>query len=261
MKYVCKPAMLLLLLALLCPCLAPCAAASAEEYAFRAAGQVVLGCAAPAEQTVEISFLNLYDCGEGSGGTDFYVLDLHFDTADSSGMLTLKELRCPAAVAEPDENDPATGHVLWMDGSFDNGIAAPVGGPIWTAVYAVAADAPAGTYTVNMTGEVVGYHPDREDAFESDMGLAYTAAVTVRSHDVEAVSVGKVTRWRCRECGRFFADERCVVALPKSASELFRFISSEEPMLPDTLEPDVNGDGLVTNKDALQLFRLQLKKT
>jgi hypothetical protein len=247
-----------LLFALLCVFPTRPAAASAEEYAFRAAGEVVLGCADPAEQTVEVSFLNLYDAGEG--GTEFYALDLHFDTADESGMLTLTELRCPAAASYPDENDPATGHVLWTDSSFERGVAAPVEGAIWTAVYTVAADAPAGIYTVSMTGEVVGYHPDREDAFDSDIGLSYTASVTVKTHDVEAVPVGEVTRWRCRECGRFFADERCVVSLPKTPAELFRCISSGETVLPDALEPDVNGDGKVNSRDAMQYFRLWIRE-
>ena len=253
-----KLILLPLLLALLCLCLVPSAGAAAEEYTLRAAGEVVLGCAAPAEKTVEVSFLNLYD--DGTGGTEFYALDLDFDLTDAGGSLRLVELRAPASVS-PDENDPETGHVLWMDSSFEHGIVAPVDGAIWTAVYAVPADTPAGTYTVSMRGEVVGYHPERDDPFGSDIGLSYTAEIVVKTHELEAVPVGGAVRWHCRSCDRFFADERCVVALPKDAAFLFRLVTSGQTLLPDALEPDVNGDGQVNNRDAILLFRLRAATT
>ena len=208
-----KAISLILALVMILSCMVFTVSASADEYGFQAAGDVTMSCTTPAAQTVEVSFVNLYD--NGAGGTDFYALDLHFDLADSTGKLTLTGLvQGGASTVAADENDPATGHVLWTDSSFSKGIFAAVNAPIWTAVYTVAADTPAGEYTVGMTGEVVGYHPGRSDAYDSDAGLTYTATVTVKAHDIAAVEAqaadcendGWAAHYKCNTCGKLFSD-------------------------------------------------------
>ena len=208
-----KAISLILALVMILSCMVFTVSASADEYGFQAAGDVTMSCTTPAAQTVEVSFVNLYD--NGAGGTDFYALDLHFDLADSTGKLTLTGLvQGGASTVAADENDPATGHVLWTDSSFSKGIFAAVNAPIWTAVYTVAADTPAGEYTVGMTGEVVGYHPGRSDAYDSDAGLTYTATVTVKTHDIAAVEAqaadcendGWAAHYKCNTCGKLFSD-------------------------------------------------------
>lgn len=211
-----KAISLMLALFMLVSCMTFTASAAASEYDFKAAGDVTLSCVTPAAQTVEVSFLNLYDNGEGDEGTYFYAVNLHFDTADSTGKLTLTELRCGAeGVAAPLENDPATGHVVWTDASYANGILAKVNAPIWTAVYTVAADAAPGDYTVKLQAEAIGLHPDRTDEYSSDKDLSYTATVTVKSHSIEAVAAREATceedgwaaHYKCADCGKLFSDE------------------------------------------------------
>ena len=221
---------LLLALTLLVPGIVTPASAAAEEYALRAEA---------VGQTVELSFLNLYDDGEGDEGTWFYGLDLLFDVKDSSGYLSLTELRPGGpAGASAWENDAATGHVLWMDSSYANGILAKVNAPIWTAVYTGAPDVPAGTYTLRMTGEVIGLHPDRADEFGSDTGLEYTASVTLGGAGDAAPDLNG-------DGAKDLLD----------AHALFAYASGSTAAVKDPAQVDVDGDEKVSSRDALLLFR------
>ena len=131
-----------------------------------------------ADATVEIPLSYAADC-------TYYSLQATW-TVDAP--LTLTALTA-GGTASPMENDPATGHVVWMDTSF-LGFDVAAGAPVWTATVTVPAGTADGEYSVKL-------HIDSITGFDGaadveDMNFDLTAVVKVAGSSVTPVTTEKV---------------------------------------------------------------------
>ena len=98
------------------------------------------------DQTVEVYFQSI-------GDEKTYSLEADWSTNETgeTNYLTLTTLTAPEGIS-PTQNDATSGHILWTDQTW-TGVATNAGGNIWTAVYTVSKDTPAGEYSVTLTGK------------------------------------------------------------------------------------------------------------
>lgn len=134
--------------------------------------------------TVEVSLIT------AEGGT-FYALQAGWTLSEkeSTNYFTLSNL-VSGGTTSPMENDPATGRVLWTDGSY-TGFDVSEGGSIWTATYTIDKDTPAGTYTVELTVDAI---TGGTAEYDSDENFSLTATITVEREE-------NVTPYMATFCG------------------------------------------------------------
>ncbi len=112
--------------------------------------------------------------------------------SDSSGThLTLTELT-PGGAVTPTSNETSDGIVYWLDGTLTHGFDVSAGGAIWTGVYAVDKDTPAGDYTISIPAEIITAGADYDAAYSGTL----TATVTVTRNDTPATKPSQVVTFR-----------------------------------------------------------------
>ena len=112
--------------------------------------------------------------------------------SDSSGThLTLTELT-PGGAVTPTSNELSDGIVYWLDGTLTHGFDVSAGGAIWTGVYVVDKDTPAGDYTISIPAEIITAGADYDAAYSGTL----TATVTVTRNDTPAEKGTPVVTFR-----------------------------------------------------------------
>ena len=165
-----KALSIILVLALACSLFGGVALAATSEYALTGTSVMVDG---TADQTVDVVFKSV------PGGTfKSFEADWSLKETQSSSYLTLSALTSDKAL-DADENDPATGRVVWTNFNFSNdsyNLHVTANGAIWTATYKVDKNTPAGEYTVSLN--VNGITDSNGDEI-TDAEKLWTATITV----------------------------------------------------------------------------------
>jgi len=175
------------------------------------------------DATVDLDGTNPGTATVGVVGTyamDVYGIEGKWDTAETegTGKLTLNGITSDLMTfSGMNYVDVPSGKVMWSDDTFSAPANVTNGAKFLTATYTVAADTPAGTYTVRFCSEVLcasDFNPDTTKTY-------YTATITVtRPADHTCTGVKQtgqsatctVDGWKdyyACACGKYYADAAC----------------------------------------------------
>ena len=166
----------------------------------------------------------------GTADMNVYAIQGDWDTKDSTGKLALSNITTDVSNVSftgMSYADVPTGKVLWSDGTFSAPAVIKDGTKFLNATYKVAADTPAGTYTVRFRTEVL----TATDYNSYTTETYYTAKITVTRPAAHVCSNGTkqagqdatctVDGWKdyytC-SCGEFYEEAACTTLIPDLAA-------------------------------------------
>ncbi len=119
-----------------------------------------------ADKTVSVDFISILP-------DEAFSLEGDWSTKENEATSYFKlTALAPSKTVAATQNDSSSGHIYWMDLSYNNGIATEENGVIWTATYTVDKNTPAGDYTVSFDGYITSSDFDTHS-------FSLTATITV----------------------------------------------------------------------------------
>ena len=166
----------------------------------------------------------------GNADMDVYCIQGDWDTKDSTGKLVLSEITTDISnmvFTGMNYADAPTGKVLWSDDTFSAPAVVKDGTKFLNATYKVAADTPAGTYTVrfkNITLTATDYNNYTDEIY-------WTAKITVtrpaahvcsgtftKGQDATCTVDGWNDYYKCSGCDKLYEDAACTTLIPDLAA-------------------------------------------